>query len=90
MCREELFYQLALRQFGRFSRINLKPAPSLRKILRLAVERAKGREEGTTRSVDEIIEVRLLICTTLVFRGAHLALLAADRLHEHLRRPRNA
>ncbi|GJN93144.1 hypothetical protein Rhopal_006191-T1 [Rhodotorula paludigena] len=54
---EELFYQLALRQFGRFSRINLKPAPSLRKILRLAVERAKGREEGTTRSVDEIIEI---------------------------------
>ena len=36
--REELFYQLGLRQFGDFSRIKLEPPPSLRSLLEIAVE----------------------------------------------------
>ncbi|BGP42915.1 DNA mismatch repair protein Mlh1 [Rhodotorula kratochvilovae] len=56
---EELFYQLGLRQFGRFSRIRLKPAPDIRKIVRLAVERASagGQREGkTSLTTEEIVE----------------------------------
>jgi hypothetical protein len=37
-CREELFYQLGLRQFGDFSRIKLDPPPSLREMIEIAVE----------------------------------------------------
>ncbi|BGP34824.1 DNA mismatch repair protein Mlh1 [Rhodotorula toruloides] len=39
---EELFYQLGLRQFGRFSRIKLQPPQDLRKLVQLAVDRASG------------------------------------------------
>ncbi|TNY23865.1 hypothetical protein DMC30DRAFT_443994 [Rhodotorula diobovata] len=56
---EELFYQLGLRQFGRFSRIRLKPAPDLRETVRLAVEAASanGARAGKTKlSTDEIVE----------------------------------
>ena len=35
--REELFYQLGLRQFGDFSRIKLDPPPSLRSMEEIAV-----------------------------------------------------
>ncbi|GAA6046741.1 hypothetical protein JCM3770_003144 [Rhodotorula araucariae] len=56
---EELFYQLGLRQFGRFSRIRLKPAQNLRQIVRLAVERASAggaREGKTSLTTEEIVE----------------------------------
>jgi DNA mismatch repair protein MLH1 len=36
--REELFYQLGVRQFGDFSRLKLEPAPPLRTLVALAVE----------------------------------------------------
>ncbi|KAI0694214.1 DNA binding protein [Cytidiella melzeri] len=56
---EELFYQLGLIQFGNFNRIKLEPAPSLRKLIKLAVD----AEEGTKNSrlskqeiVDRIVE----------------------------------
>lgn len=35
---EELFYQLGVRQFGAFDRIQLKPAPSIKTLISLAVE----------------------------------------------------
>lgn len=58
---EELFYQLGLRQFGRFSRIRIKPAVHLRNTIGLAVDKASAngaREGKTTRSTAEIVEVR--------------------------------
>jgi len=38
MCREELFYQLGVRQFGDFTRIKLEPPPSVKDLVRLAVD----------------------------------------------------
>ncbi|KAI5476391.1 DNA mismatch repair protein MLH1 [Pseudohyphozyma bogoriensis] len=52
---EELFYQLGLRQFGRFVRIKLRPAPSLKELLKLAVESEGGREEAKMSSF-QIVE----------------------------------
>ncbi|GAA6049587.1 hypothetical protein NBRC10513_005927 [Rhodotorula toruloides] len=43
---EELFYQLGLRHFGRFSRIKLQPPQDLRKLVQLAVDRASGGGAG--------------------------------------------
>ncbi|TFY56523.1 hypothetical protein EVJ58_g7586 [Rhodofomes roseus] len=43
---EELFYQIGLRQFGDLGRLRLDPAPSLRKLVTLAVD----AEEGVERS----------------------------------------
>lgn len=54
--REEMFYQLALLQFGDYSRLRLDPPPSLRMLVKLAVE----VEDGTERSgmsKDEIVNV---------------------------------
>ncbi|GAA5863109.1 hypothetical protein JCM8547_002800 [Rhodosporidiobolus lusitaniae] len=59
---EELFYQLGLRQFGRFSRVKLKPPPSLRKVVKMAVARAaaeqeeEGKAQGKGRDVEGIVE----------------------------------
>jgi len=53
---EELFYQLGIRQFGDFSRIKLKPPPSLRSLLEIAVE----ADETTLKSQlskTEIVDV---------------------------------
>ncbi|GAA5865798.1 hypothetical protein JCM1840_006251 [Sporobolomyces johnsonii] len=52
---EELFYQLGLRQFGRLSRIKLKPPPDLKKLIRLAVERDPGRSAAKL-STDQIVD----------------------------------
>jgi len=38
MHREELFYQLGVRQFGDFSRIKLEPPPMIRDLIKLAVD----------------------------------------------------
>jgi DNA mismatch repair protein MLH1 len=54
--REELFYQLGLRQFGRFVRIKLNPPPPLRDLIRLAVEHEEGKE-AAKMSTEEITEV---------------------------------
>lgn len=61
MCRQELFYQLGLRQFGRFSRINLTPPPRLEKLVRLAVDRAcadGSAAETVAAQKDDIVQVR--------------------------------
>ncbi|GAA5939100.1 uncharacterized protein JCM15063_004425 [Sporobolomyces koalae] len=52
---EQLFYQLTLRQFGRFSRIKLQPAPSLKKLIRLGVERGYSHGGSANLSIDDII-----------------------------------
>ena len=62
--REELFYQLGLRQFGRFVRIKLKPAPPLKDLVRLAIEHD---DSSSTASIpkEDLIEV----CLHLQSRG---------------------
>ena len=59
MCRsEELFYQLALRQFGDMARLRLDPPPLVRTLVALAVD----AEEGVERSKltrPQIVDVRL-------------------------------
>ncbi|KAI0826460.1 histidine kinase-like ATPase [Irpex lacteus] len=52
---EEFFYQLGLIQFGSFSRIKLEPAPSLRKLVKLAVS-AEERTENSRLSKEEIVD----------------------------------
>ena len=62
-CRQELFYQLGLRQFGRFSRINLTPPPSLEKLVRLAVDRAYAdgtADDNVVAKSDAIVQVSWL------------------------------
>lgn len=54
--REELFYQLGLRQFGNFSRIRLDPPPSLRKLIALAVDNEEDVKEGKLNS-NQIVDV---------------------------------
>ncbi|KAI0088835.1 DNA binding protein [Irpex rosettiformis] len=60
---EEFFYQLGLIQFGNYNRIRLEPAPSLRKLVNLAV----NAEEGTRNSklskeeiVDRIVNIIMI------------------------------
>ncbi|GAA5990002.1 hypothetical protein JCM5350_002364 [Sporobolomyces pararoseus] len=52
---EQLLYQLTLRQFGRFNRIKMKPPISLKKLIRLGVEKEYPRDGTVKLSVDEII-----------------------------------
>ena len=53
---EELFYQLALRQFGCMTRIKLKPALSIKELVEVAVEDEDERTQ-TGLSDDEIVQV---------------------------------
>lgn len=55
--REELFYQLGLRQFGDFSRLKLEPPPPLR----IMVEIALDVEDSTHSRLSkvQIVDVRL-------------------------------
>ncbi|GAA5969281.1 hypothetical protein JCM3765_002311 [Sporobolomyces pararoseus] len=52
---EQLLYQLTLRQFGRFNRIKMKPPISLKKLIRLGVEKEYPRDGTVKLSVDQII-----------------------------------
>lgn len=56
--REELFYQLGLRQFGDYSRLKLEPPPPLRTMVKLAVDAEDGTENSKL-SKQEIVDVRL-------------------------------
>ncbi|SCV69555.1 BQ2448_2575 [Microbotryum intermedium] len=65
---EELFYQLALRQFGQLARINLQPPVPLRDMINLAVESDEGKEaaqmpteEIVKRLYETIHEVRAML-----------------------------
>jgi DNA mismatch repair protein MLH1 len=55
---EELFYQLGLRQFGNLGRLHLKPPPSLRELLEIAIEgETDSHQSGMTQ--EEILEVSI-------------------------------
>ena len=54
--REELFYQLGIRQFGDFSKIKLEPPPSLRSMIEIAVN-AEDSTENSRLSKNQIVEV---------------------------------
>lgn len=53
---EEMFYQLALMQFGNYRRLKLDPPPPLRTLLRLAVDAEPGTEKSGL-SKNEIVDV---------------------------------
>ena len=57
--REELFYQLGLRQFGNFSRMKLEPPPPLRTVVTLAVDAEEGTKHSRLSKM-EIIDVCIL------------------------------
>ncbi|KAJ3885102.1 histidine kinase-like ATPase [Lentinula edodes] len=52
---EELFYQLGLRHFGDFSRLKLEPPPSLRELVKIAVD-AEEISEETSLSKPDIVD----------------------------------
>jgi len=54
--REELFYQLGLRQFGDYSRLKLEPPPPLRAMVKLAVDVEEGTKNSRL-SKDQIVDV---------------------------------
>jgi len=53
---EELFYQLGLKQFGKFHRLELDPPPALKQLVKLAVDDQDEASRGS-RSVDELVTV---------------------------------
>ena len=57
-CREELFYQLGLRQFGNFRKIKLEPPPPVKKLVALAVDIEEDLK-NTNLHKDEIVDVRI-------------------------------
>lgn len=65
---EELFYQLGLRQFGAMGRLHLKPPPSLRELLEIAMESEPDAGESGMSS-DEIVD---LVHETLTQRAEML------------------
>lgn len=70
--REELFYQLALRQFGDFSRMKLQPPPSLRSLLQIAVN-AEPSTKQSKLTKDQIVDVRFLSHLPCLHKGSHYA-----------------
>jgi DNA mismatch repair protein MLH1 len=55
--REELFYQLGLRQFGNFPRLKLDPPAPLRPLISLAVD-AEENTELSKLSKPQIVDVK--------------------------------
>lgn len=66
--REELFYQLGLRQFADLSRMKLQPPPSLRSLLQIAVN-AEPSVQQSKLTKDQIVDVRVL---SIVWAKAHI------------------
>lgn len=56
--REELFYQLGLRQFGNLHRLKLDPPPSVRRLVKIAVkaEKERWRSAGLNLSPAELTD----------------------------------
>ncbi len=54
--REELFFQLALRQFGDMTKLKLEPPPPLRKLVQIAVD-AEDTTEDTKLTKAQIVDV---------------------------------
>ncbi|KAG9043599.1 DNA mismatch repair protein [Tulasnella sp. UAMH 9824] len=53
---EEMFYQLALRQFGNFSRIKLEPPPPIRHLIKLAVDAEGDKVKESGMSPEEVTD----------------------------------
>ncbi|KAG8918270.1 DNA mismatch repair protein [Tulasnella sp. 417] len=53
---EEMFYQLALRQFGNFSRIKLEPPPPIRHLIKLAVDAEGDKVKESGMAPEEVTE----------------------------------
>jgi len=66
---EEMFYQLALMQFGSYRRLRLDPPPPLRTLLKLAVDAEPGTEKSGL-SKNEVVD---RISKTLLARRSMLA-----------------
>ncbi|KAI6134789.1 histidine kinase-like ATPase [Pisolithus croceorrhizus] len=77
---EEMFYQLALRQFGNYRRLRLDPHPPLRTLVELAV----NVERGTEQSGLEKTEIVDRIAKTLVDRREMLNILALPAFAKRL------
>jgi hypothetical protein len=58
VCSEEMFYQLALMQFGSYRRLKLDPPPPLRTLIKLAVDAEPGTEKSGL-SKNEIVDVSI-------------------------------
>lgn len=63
--REELFYQLGLRQFGNFGEFRLDPPAPVSTLLSFAVESEDGIEEAGLKK-DQVVKVRhMSLCSLL-------------------------
>lgn len=77
--REEFFYQLGLRQFGNYNRLRLEPPPSIRTLVKLAVE-AEPDFPHATMSVDQAVQT---IVDILVSRAEMLEEYFALKIDSH-------
>jgi DNA mismatch repair protein Mlh1 C-terminus len=69
--REELFYQLGLRQFGNFPRLKLDPPAPLRPLIALAVD-AEQNIELSKLTKPQVVDVRVLHIVFLPAFGSEL------------------
>ncbi|KIO17064.1 hypothetical protein M407DRAFT_33278 [Tulasnella calospora MUT 4182] len=65
---EEMFYQLALRQFGNFSRIKLEPPPPIRHLIKLAVDAQGDKVMESGMTPEEVVNT----ITKLIVERAEL------------------
>lgn len=54
---EEMFYQLGLRQFGAFSRIQLNPPVNLKELIQIGIESEEDAEAKSGKPKEELIQV---------------------------------
>jgi DNA mismatch repair protein MLH1 len=57
---EELFYQLALRQFGSMKPLKLNPPPSIKSLIRIAIDVEDTASSSVTK--DQLVEVCFCRC----------------------------
>lgn len=66
MLGDELFYQVGLRQFGSFGKLHLKPPPSLRELLEIAVEGEPNSAE-CGMSPEQIVDASMISSISLTY-----------------------
>jgi predicted transposase YdaD len=81
--REELFYQLGLRQFGNFARLKLDPPAPLRALIKLAVD-AEQNTELSKLSKPQIVDVRKRLRINEPRISSSLPFHAVYRAHPYL------
>jgi DNA mismatch repair protein MLH1 len=52
-----MFYQLGLRQFGAFSRIQLNPPVNLKELIQIGIESEEDAEAKSGKPKEELIQV---------------------------------